>query len=138
MRTTTYRAPDKRRGYRAGEIAGILSRHYPESTVVVRVGWAGQPQQLIVTEPDLNVVTDEQVAAEVDAFNRRAADHEAGCKIPPPLPPNVQDMLTVQEIARATAAEELVREELLAEGVDVAAVERAARRAHDRGLGGAL
>ena len=47
-------------------------------------------------------------------------------------------MLAVQEIARATEAEELVREELRAEGIDVAAVERAARRAQHRGLGGAL
>ena len=130
MRTTTYRAPDKSRGYTGGEIAAILSRHYPGANVIARVGWKGQVQQLVVNEPDVEPY-DEQAGR--DSF----AEYEAGCKIgPPPLPDTVQDMLTLDAIARATEAEELVREELRAEGIDVAAVERAARRAHDRGLGG--
>ena len=133
MRTTTYRAPDKRQGYTGGEVAAILYRHAPNATLIVRVGWKGQPQQLIVTEPDQALGYEqltEQRQAEIDRFID-------SCETPPQLPPNVQDMLTVQEIARATEAEELVREELRAEGVDVHAVERAARRAQQRGLGGA-
>lgn len=134
MRTTTYRAPDKTRGYRGGEIAAILSKHDPEATLVVRVGWKGQPQQLTVTEPDAPLVEP----------RRTAEQHRAEwCETPAPELPEsargtVQDTLTLNAIAEATRAEELVREELANEGIDVDAVERAARRAQARGLGGAL
>lgn len=119
MRTTTYRAPDKTRGYTGGEISAILSRHHPAATVVARVGWRGQVQQLIVTEPDPDPLTAPR-RAEVDAFM---------CETPAPeyggAP--VDDLAALQGSLDATADEEWLRDELIRRGCDVAAIEDVAR-----------
>lgn len=117
MRTTTYRAPDKHRGYTGGEIAAILSRHDPEATLVVRVGWKGQPQQLVVTECDRPLVERSPHLAEREDLVTR-------CETPPPG--NIEARL--QGSLDATDDEEWLREQLRERGVPVHVVEAVARR----------
>lgn len=145
MRTTTYTAPDKRRGYTAGELAGLLAQHPLTARVKVRPGWSGQVQVVIVEEDETDDY--ERQSEALGAYARHAdrlAEYGDRCKLPPPdlptgLGPNLQRRIDglpeydrLQGSLDATADEEWLRDRLVAAGVHVADVEQVARDAQRR------